>query len=296
MDTGVTIYKPKSAVSLRREMAKDPEIMNALEPVERSVFLASTVKTFAEYTGNDLVAELAPALKFIAKDVGYRATDEQERQYLLVRVAEILKRYYGKLTMRDFRLAFEMSIAGELDDYLPKGRDGQADRGHYQQFNAEYICKILNAYRTRRAGILKRAYDIMPQASENIVDPAEVAEFARRTKEECIKAYEYFKENGHLPDFSPIGEMLCYTTLSNAGLAPEIIVTLDEQKAILQRTITRLASKGMIGDMQRFKDAGPGAPELQPGAYKMARRKALKNAFAQMASDGINITDYIKLD
>ena len=296
METGVTIYKPKSAVVVRREMAKIPAVMDALGPVERSVFLASTDKIIAEYDANELSIELAKALKWIAKDVGYRATDESERGYLVVRVAEILKRYYDGLTMRDFKMAFEMSITGELDDYLPKGRDGQADRGHYQQFNAEYVCKILNAYKYRRAAVLKKANDAMPPEPEKPISPERAKELRNRTKRDCIQAFEQFKANGYMPAISPIGEMLYYELLTDAGLAPEIVVTIDEQKQILQRTINQLARRGMVGDMRRLEQAGPDAPELQHGAFTIARQKALKAAFTKMVADGINITDYIKLD
>ncbi len=296
METGVTIYKPKSAVVVRREMAKIPAVMDALGPVERSVFLASTDKTIAEYDANELSIELAKALKWIAKDVGYRATDESERGYLVVRVAEILKRYYDGLTMRDFKMAFEMSITGELDDYLPKGRDGQADRGHYQQFNAEYVCKILNAYKYRRAAVLKKANDAMPPEPEKPITPERAKELRNQTKRDCIQAFEQFKANGYMPDISPIGEMLYYELLADAGLAPEIVVTVDEQKQILQRTINQLARRGMVGDMRRLEQAGSDAPELQHGAFSIARKKALKAAFTKMVADGINITDYIKLD
>lgn len=296
METGVTIYKPKSAVVVRREMAKIPAVMDALGPVERSVFLASTDKTIADYDANELAIELAKALKWIAKDVGYRATDESERGYLVVRVAEILKRYYDYLTMRDFKMAFEMSITGELDDYLPKGRDGQADRGHYQQFNAEYVCKILNAYKYRRAAVLKKANDAMPPEPEKPISPEQAKELRNRTKQDCINAFEQFKTNGYMPDISPIGEMLYYELLADAGLAAEIVVTVDEQKQILQRTINQLARRGMVGDMRRLEQAGPDAPELQHGALTIARQKALKAAFTKMVADGINITDYIKLD
>lgn len=296
METGVTIYKPKSAVVVRREMAKIPAVMDALGPVERSVFLASTDKTIAEYDANELSIELAKALKWIAKDVGYRATDESERGYLVVRVAEILKRYYDGLTMRDFKMAFEMSITGELDDYLPKGRDGQADRGHYQQFNAEYVCKILNAYKYRRAAVLKKANDAMPPEPEKPITPEQAKELRNRTKQDCINAFLAFKETGYMPDISPIGEMLYYQILADAGLAREIVVTVDEQKAILQRTINQFARRGMVGDMRRLEQAGPDAPELQYGAFSMARKKALKAAFERMVADGIEITDYIKLD
>ena len=139
MSNEIVQYRPRTAVELRRELANNPAVISVLDPLEKAVFLASTAKTFAEYTANDLAVDLTKALRFIFKDTGYRSTDENELGYLVVRVCEIVKRYYPGLTLKDFRMAFEMSITGELDDYLPKGRDGQADRGHYQQFNAEYV-------------------------------------------------------------------------------------------------------------------------------------------------------------
>ena len=278
---------------VRREMAKIPAVMTALEPVEKSVFLASTAKTIEEYSGIELSNELGKVLKYIAKDVGYRDTDENERGYLIIRVSEILKRYYSNLTMKDFRMAFEMSITGELDDFLPKGRDGQADRGHYQQFNAEYVCKILNAYKTKRAYILKKANEAMPKP-EPERDMEAARTYSISIREELCNAYDSFRENDKMPNMSPIAEMLFYQLLSDAGLAPEIIVTIEEQKAILQLTINQLALKGNIGEMNQLKQAGPDAPELQYGAYSLARKKALQSAFERMVATGIEIRDYIK--
>lgn len=296
METGLTLFKPKSAVAQRREIAKIPEVMNALNPVDRAVFLASTAKTIAEYSDAELLTELNKALKFIAKDVGYRDTDENERGYLTVRVCEILKRYYDGLTIKDFKMAFEMSITGELDEYLPKGRDGQADRGHYQQFNAEYVCKILNAYKYRRAAVLKKANDVIPPEASKPISSEETRWLRNTTKSECIKAFEYFRENDKLPDLSPICEMLFYRLLEDAGLAPEIEVTIDEQKEILQRTIAQLSAKGMVGDVRRLKDAGTEAPDIQHGAFMLARKNALIKVFGWMVEDGIEIKDYIKIE
>ena len=295
METGITIYKPKTAVEIRREMVKEPAVMSALDPIERSVFLATTAKMVAEYDTMELMTELTKALKYIAKDVGFRDTDETERGYLVVRVCEILKRYYPALTMRDFRLAFEMNIAGELDNYLPKGRDGQPDRGHYQQFNADYICKILQAYKYKRSAVLNKANDAMP-VEESGIDPATGRANRNATRQDCINAFLYYRDNGHLPNMTPIAEMLYYNLLSDAGLAPEIVVTIDEQKAILYRTMNALARDGMVGELRDLKEAGTDAPELQDGAYKLARRKALKAAFERMAADGIVLTDYIKFE
>lgn len=285
----------KTAVMIRREMVKIPAVMDALGPVERAVFLASTGKTIAEYDAAGLTAELATALKWICKDVGYRSPDESDRQYLVIRTAEILKRYYSGLSLKDFRMAFEMSITGELDDFLPRGRDGQPDRNHYQQFNAEYVCKILNAYKSRRAWVLRKANEAIPKKDPKR-DPAKDRYYANETRKGCINAFEFFKSNGRLPEMSPIAEMLYYNELAAVGLADTINVTLAEQKEILQRTINDYARRGYVGDVRRLKESGTDAPELEHGSFVLARRKALTATFRRMAERGINITDYIKFE
>lgn len=282
-------------VERRRQMAKMPAIMDVLEPIERSMFLASTDKIIAGYVDSELLAELNKALRFIAKDVGYRCSDATEYEYLTFRICEIVKRYYGTMTMREFRLAFEMCITGELDDYLPKGRDGQADRGHYQQFNAEYVCKILNAYKQRRVQVLKKANDAMP-AQEKPRDYTAEKENKNEIRQDCITAFTFFRDNGYMPRISPVAEMLYYQILSDAGLAPEIVVTEEEQNDILKRTVHQFIGKGYIGDAQSLRQAGPNAPEIQNDVYALSRRKALKAAFTKMVADGINITDYIKFE
>lgn len=285
----------KTAVMIRREMVKIPAVMGALGPVEKAVFLASTAKTIAEYDAAELSAELAVALKWICKDVGYRSPDESDRQYLVIRTAEILKRYYLGLSLKDFRMAFEMSITGELDDFLPRGRDGQPDRNHYQQFNAEYVCKILNAYKCRRASVINKANQAMPKAEQR-PNPECEWYYRNEIRKDCIKAFEYFKENGRLPEMSPIGQMLCYEMLSAVGLADEIVVTIDEQKEIWQRTVNEFARRGMVGDINRMKKEGFDAKDIEHGSFVLARRKALAATFRRMVEQGITITDYIKFE
>lgn len=285
----------KTAVMIRREMVKIPAVMDALGPVERAVFLASTDKTIAEYDAAGLASELATALKWICKDVGYRSPDESDRQYLVIRTAEILKRYYAGLSLKDFRMAFEMSLTGELDDFLPRGRDGQPDRNHYQQFNAEYVCKILNAYKGRRAWVLRKANEAVPK-EEPKPDPDRERYYRNQTRKECINAFYHYKYRGRMPQFSPIGEMLCYNALAAVGLADEIVVTLDEQRYIWQRTVNDFARRGMVGDVNRLKQEGTRAKDLEHGSFTLARRKALERTFAWMAEQEIQITDYIKFE
>lgn len=282
-----------TAVMLRREMAKSPAVLATLDNVERAVLMASSAKTVNEYTAPELAAELSKALTWISKDVGYIIKGDSDRQYLVIRTAEILKRYYPTFTMKDFRMAFEMSLSGELDDFLPKGRDGMPDKGHYQQFNAEYICKILNAYKARRAWILEKATDAMPKR-ERPRDPEMERFYMNEAKKECIDAYLFFKYHGRLPQLSPIGEMICYNILSDAGLADEIEVTLQEQREILRRTINAFIQTGRAYDANRLREDGTDSKELEHGSFSLARHKALARTFRWMAQEEVQITDYVQ--
>lgn len=291
--TAVATVK-KSPVEIRREMVGNPAVMGALDPVERAVFLASSAKTIAEYQPAELTSELATALKWICKDVGFRATDESERQYLVIRTVELLKRYYATITLKDFRMAFEMSITGQLDDYLPRTRDGRADRGHYQQFNAEYVCKILDAYKARRGAVLKKAFEAVEPTEQA---PAHVDKLAYRKEAiaDLFAAFDEFRGTGVL-NTSAVAELVFYNILTEYGLAAPITVTVEDQKQIWQRTINDYARRGYVGDVNRLKTVGIAAPELEHGSFVLARHRALKAVFRGIIEQGKNITDYIKFE
>ncbi len=292
METEIAVYKPQTAVSVRRTMAANPEIMAVLGPAERSVFLATTAKTIMEYEDGELAIELAKAVKFIAKDVGYRATDNAEMSYLCVRIVEILKRHYGGLTLRDFRLAFEMCITGALDEFLPKRSDGTADRGHYQSFNAEYICKVLNAYEKQRANVLKKAYDATPTP----VDESKVRGAMNELRQNLIDAYGYFKVNRKMPEISAIKEMLFYDILADTGMATDIVVTDEILQSELQKKIRELTVNYQMYDVRHLKEKGTDDKEIQARAFETARRGALCKTFEKMVADGVVLSEHIKFE
>lgn len=279
----------KKAIEIRREMVKIPAIMSTFSPVDKAVFLASTDKTISEYDSVELTTELNTALKWIAKDIGYRDNDESERQYLVIRTAEILKRYYAALTMKDFRMAFEMSITGELDEFLPKGRDGQAERNHYQQFNAEYICRILNAYKARRGRILKKAQDYVADV-ETPVDPA----FSRRCRNEnrrlCVNAFYNYKYRGKLPNLTIIEEKFVYDVLARIGMADEIEMTLADQQALITEQVQMLMKQGKTEAAEAMRKA---KGKDIPGLFSKCRRKAIESTFDSILERELQITNYV---
>lgn len=290
----VTIYKRRPAVELRRELAAMPEVLAVLDPVEKAVFLSSTAKTIAEYEAGELSRELAKALRFILKDIGYRSNDEGELSYIIVRLCEILKRYYDGFTIKDFRLAFEMSLTGELDEFLPKDRNGQPDRNHYQQFNADYVCKILNAYKGRRAWILRKANEA---AQRHEVQPQTDNPSGRKnTRKECAAAFLYYKYHGRMPAWvTPLGIMLYYNLLASVGLADEMTATEEEKAFALQKTITQLSNRGQFIRAKRASIEQHANRDVQHELLLTMRRKALESTFAYIAESEKQLNKYIEL-
>lgn len=297
-NVSVMVHTPPpgtTAIAIRRAIAQTPAIVDKLNPIERSVFLASTAKVAQEYDDRELAATMADTLKWVAKDIGIRDTESPDWKITIVRFGQILKRYYPLFSVKDIRMAFELMVTGELNDYLPKDRFGNPDKEHYQMFNADYFCKILNAYRVYRKAVINKAVEMVPKPVKQR-NEAEERFYRNQTRKDIIAAFLFFKYRGYMPKLSPILEMLAYQDLAMVGLAEPFDVTPQEQQIILRRTLFELTQRQMIGDKKRVEQQGINAPDIQHGAYRLARLKALKRTFAEMVAEEIQITDYIKLE
>lgn len=278
----------------RAQLARMPEVVKTLEKDERLILGASLKQPVSTYEFPALLAELTKIIDWIARDIGYRIQGEDDRQYIVVRTAQLLKRYYDNLTVDDFRLAFEMAVAGELEAYLPRDWKGNADARHYQQFSAEYVCKILNAYKVKRGMALRKAEAAGPK-KESGVPEKDQRENARRMRSELVWCWLHYKHRGWFPALSPIQEMRFYDILAGVGLADEIEVTEAERKAVLTKALMHYAGQGMVGDMTRLKKEGTDADELKGEAARLARKTALFRALKEIVEEDIRLTDYIQI-
>lgn len=227
---------------LRRQMVRDnAKALSVLEGVERDVFIASTRRLFKEYTKEELLPEMATTLSLVMLDVGCR-TGREELDYITIRVVDLVMRYYTNFSLVDFKMAFEMSLTGELDQFLPTGQGRQPERGHYQSFNAEYVSRILTAYRGYRARVINKALMALPKPAE----PRDMREeeMYRRMKIADIKsAFRHWQEKGELPPMSPVFEKLAYDVLSAHGMTVPMEVTEEEQCGIIDRMAAAIAGK-----------------------------------------------------
>lgn len=285
------------AIDVRRAMVELPEVAKALTPVEKYIFVASTKKQIAEIDDETLIAKTGQMFRFIAMDVGFIIPTENRDDwtYICTRLLDILKKYYSQMTLADIKLAFELATTGELDDYLPKDSQGNPDKKHYQQFNADYFAKILSAYRRKQNGVIHKAYKALPEPKKELT-PEEKRYYHNQIVARCREVFLQYKYTGRFVLGITDG-MLIYDWLRKLGFANEVAGTEDDRKQAFARYMQRVA-RGFVNKYEAYhvQRKGTDAPELDFTAYEIARDKEIKRTFDQMIKDEIYIYHYLRFE
>lgn len=281
------------AIDVRRAMVELPEVAKALTPVEKYIFVASTKKQIAEIDDETLIAKTGQMFRFIAMDVGYIIpTNPEDWAYICTRLLDMLKKYYSQMTLADIKLAFELATTGELDDYLPKDSQGNPDKKHYQQFNADYFAKILNAYRRKQNGVIHKVYKALPEPKKELT-PEEKRYYHNQTVARCREVFLQYKYTGRFVLGITDG-MLIYDWLRKLGFANEVAGTEDDRKQAFARYMQRVA-RGFVNKYEAYhvQRKGTDAPELDFTAYEIARDKEIARTFDRMIADELQIDNYL---
>ena len=292
----LAIYNPTpgtKAIDIRRQMVQLPEVAKSLSEVEKYIFAASTKTQIAEIDDATLVAKTGQMFRFIALDVGYIIpTNTDDWAYICTRLLDILKKYYSQMTLADIKLAFELATTGELDDYLPKDRNGQPDKAHYQQFNADYFAKILNAYRRKQNGVIHKAYQALPEPKKELT-PEQKRYYHNDIESRNRLAFLQYKYTGRV-DFGIAGEMFVYDWLVKVGLADIVKETEDDRREALGRFLAR-AARGFVNEFTVYhvRKDGTKSKEIDYTAFEVARRKEIIKAFDRMIADGLQVDNYL---
>lgn len=296
-NVALEIYNPKpgtKAIEIRRKMVQLPEVAKALNPVEKYIFAASTKTQISEIDDETLVDKLANMLKYIAMDVGFiipQITDDW--QYIQARILDILKRYYSNFTLSDIKLAFELATTGELDEFLPKDKQGNPDKNHYQQFNAEYLSKILNAYKRKQNVVIDKAFKVLPEPKGEMT-PQQIRQFEIQRQWRNRYIFLCYKYTGKLI-LGLTDDMFLYEWLQKCGLADDVQVKEDDRKEAFARYMQRVA-RGMINQYTAFqvRRKGTESPEIDFTAFEVSRKKEIIKAFDRMIAEEMQVDNYLK--
>nr|UVM82959.1 MAG: hypothetical protein [Bacteriophage sp.] len=296
-NVALEIYNPKpgtTAIEIRRKMVQLPEVAKALTQVEKYVFAASTKTQISEMDDATLVGKTKQMFRFIAMDVGYIIPqDETDWAYIQTRLVDILKRYYSYLTLADIKLAFELATTGELDEYLPRDSQGNPDKKHYQQFNADYFAKILGAYRKKQNEVVGKAYKALPEPKKEMT-PEEKRYYHNRREARNRIVFLRYKYTGKIT-FEIGDEMFLFEWLKKIGYAEEVNATEDDRKQAFAKYMQR-AAIGLINQYTacNVRRKGIDSPEIDYTAFEVARKKEIIKAFDRMISEEMQVDNYMK--
>lgn len=282
------------SIEIRRAMIGSEEVARVLTQPERYIFVASTKKQIVEIDDATLVEKTGQLFRFIAKDVGYMIpTESGDWVYTCTRLLDFLKRYYSQLTLSDVKLAFELLVTGELDEYLPKDKDGNPEKKHYQQFNADYFARVLNAYKKKQDQVIVKAYGALPR-HENKMDDKQVDEYKKQAKNACLTCFLRYKYTGRFI-FEFVEEMIVYNWLFRVGLADELKETEEDRKKAFSVFLARVA-KGFVNKSTAYqvRKEGINSKEIDYTTFEIMRRKEIKSAFDRMIKEELQVMNYLK--
>lgn len=281
------LYNPvKSAKEIRCRMLSVQELIGSLSATERKVLVSSTRDTIADIVPEEVDSKIGKLAKYITQDAGIKKVDDYE----LTRFRQILRSYYGRYTLQEVRLAFELAMIGELDEYLQKDRNGNPDKNHYQSFSVDYVVKILNAYKVFRNEVLFKCS--MIKTTEKKVSREEVDKYRKNTINNLRQYYLLYKYKGVIYD--RINEQIIYTWLDRMGLAEEVITTREDMSDAVNRMI-RKSRDGLIGSfigqcVSRLREQHYSVPDE---AFIIARSRAIRRSFDYIIENEIQFIDLL---
>lgn len=280
-------------IDIRRKLVEIPDVAKSLTSIEKYIFAASTKTQIVEMDDATLVVKMEQIFKFIAIDVGFRIpSNSDEWAYICTRLLDFLKCYYMQMTLTEIKLAFELAINGELNEYLPKDSSGNPDKNHYQQFNVEYFAKILNAYKRKQNGVIDKAYKAFPKPkTELTLEQKRYYHNKIKSQNRCI--FLRYKYTG-LFRLGIAGGMFIYDWLTKVGLSDNIYATDQDRKEAYARYMQRIA-RGFVNRYEAYyvNRKGIDAPELNFTAYEIARNKEIKRTFDRMIADELQVDNYL---
>lgn len=239
---------------------------NNLSSDDAKIVTAAKQKAVGDYSPSELTNECLQMFEFISKDIGLKRTENTDFNYSVIRIADILQRYFPILSLAEVKLAFELLVVGQL---------GQIE--HYQQLSVDYVCKVLNAYKLKQQQALANAVRLQPKPQTKQLMVA-----VPEPKTICRKVFDRYKETGVLT-FGIHEDIVVYNFLHSKGLIPKIEITEQDRAKAIQRVLAEVA-EGKRSEVQGkwAKIHGLNSREIEVPSYDNALHRTIKNYFDKL--------------
>lgn len=160
MSTEIAVRRNLAHELAQRVMEEKPKI-NQRQAMVLKAGSNAQIYTMKDKEGKRVLDNLAD---FIMRDLGM--TPSKANEYERVRFVSSLYKYYPELTPSDVKQAFEFALIGELDEYLPKDKHGDANTDHYGAFSFKYWSRILAAYRKLKEQTAVSVRALLPEGPQ----------------------------------------------------------------------------------------------------------------------------------
>jgi len=296
------IERKSNALALRQDKYLNDKILLLqnedvlLKVGERDLMIANAgvEQPIRKYTDEELIGVVAKSAKMICRDIGVKDWNNPSiMKYDATRFFTTLKNYYNDLSLKEVKMAFELAAVGELDEWLPKDKNGNADKNHYQAFSMEYYTKILNAYKAKKNKVWHKVRNALPPPEFTIT-----AEQKKKNKEvfyqDIYDAFDKYKNEKIEPDFIL---SIFYKEFVSRGLidGEEKMSKKSIDRAyrkLIDSGIPRKEKKAVIQDYHKNKIA----PALMSSAERIEYNERIRVYFDKIIRENLDIRLIIKTE
>lgn len=278
----------------RRTVADDPAVMSKMSPTEAMVLHAGGQVSIASMTQEAFKESMVKTLKYIARDVGITYWNNANDIFQKIdSIMVFCAKFYRDMSPEDIRVAFDFSMAGKLDEFLPNDKDGKPDIRHYNEFGISYFSKIVNAYKAMKTKTWVKANRLLPEPISELTQDQK-NEYHQFLINQIHKKFDEYKEMDIRPKF--LVPFLIVKEFRKHGIIDGNINVTNED---VSNAFIRMTQDNNMSKYQKSRDAGlyekgeiPQSVENK--AIAIRYENIIVEVFDRCIESGIHIKDVVK--
>lgn len=289
-----SITKFEAAQSRKRYILSQPEVCDGLTIEEFDIAEKGLKLSVREYQEADLVQKLAILTKMTCRDLGIKTWNNPEiLKYDSARFYNILKSFYSNLTLEEVKHAFILLSVGKLDEYFPKGKDGFADKNHYQQFSVDFLSKVLNAYGKYRSKVWSKAQKLVP-IPEKTISEDEKEQSHDWVINDIVMKFMLYKDHGQKSKF--VVPDLIVKELKKAGLIKDLpdVDQSDIDQAFFEMMTSNTVSAFVKDTIRQSRQSENIHPMIQAKAKRKVKEREIFKVFDQLIELDTALADLLR--
>lgn len=253
----------------------------AVTSVERRVLSMEGKLTISDTSDTMLVKQCKAIVQSAIKDLGITS---QVEEYDAARFFDVLKEYFGDMVIEEVKMAFELYVMHQLDDYLPRDSKG-SPVSHYNKFSMRFYVDVLKAYRQRRQhaknNVQGKVSMLLLEKASAEQDPFEV----RCGFLGVLKSLIVRLANGERPSMALT--LSAEAALRKLKLLPQVVTPTDADYSAARLSMTKNKDIVIGMSLDNALKAGFRTDSWQNTAQVIATRRVLRETVEQLGAEEV---------